>query len=69
VTAVIDWLVRKWRQRFGYYKVGDHVYTKAELEAALKPLEGLLAERAAQAKRDYEEFMQARLDKNGGEVV
>jgi hypothetical protein len=53
----MNWFVRKWRQWFGYYKVGDYVYTHAELEAALGPLNRLTAERAAQARRDYEEFM------------
>jgi hypothetical protein len=78
--GVMNWFVRKWRQWFGhYYKVGDYVYTKAELEAALKPLDGLLADRAAQAKRDYEEFMRRVMrdavsnaeppSKHGGEVV
>jgi hypothetical protein len=55
--TMINWLVRKWRQWFGHYKVGDYVYTQAELEAAMKPLQDFTAERAAQARRDYEEFM------------
>lgn len=54
----MNWLVRKWRQWFGgHYKIGDYVYTRAELEAAFGVSNSALAERAAEARRDYDEFM------------
>ena len=54
----MNWFVRKWRQWFGgHYKVGDYVYTREELESVFK-LHETTAERAAQARLDYDEFMQ-----------
>jgi hypothetical protein len=44
----MNWLVRKWRQWFGYYQIDEFTYTHAELETALKPY---TLERVAQAKR------------------
>ncbi len=56
----VNWLVHKWRQLYGgYYNVGYYVYTRAELESALKAVlvDINTNERAAEARREYDEFI------------